>query len=269
MSNNANANRHTVRAGETLTTIARQHGVTLRALLAANPQIADPDRIRVGQVINLPAGQIVIGPAPDTPPATRPVPPAVGSPSAALESEAFAAMDARGKARRVHPILRERLALLAVILAGRGMRTLITDGLRTFAEQDRLFRIGRPSPPPPRVTNARGGQSNHNFGLAVDMYPVLPGPSGQERVFTEIPRNASVEFARAFNRTQRSAGEEAERLGLFWGARFSGIVDTPHIQLLAQRDLSPAECLRIFNRNGGDLDPVWAEASRRVRPLPS
>jgi peptidoglycan L-alanyl-D-glutamate endopeptidase CwlK len=177
-------------------------------------------------------------------------------------------MDARGKAQNVHPILKERLTMLAGILAQSGMKALITDGRRTFAEQDKIFQIGRRGIAGEKiVTKARGGQSNHNYGLAVDMYPVLPDSTGKERVFTEIPKHASVEFAHAFNRVQRAIGEQAEGLGLFWGARFSGIVDTPHIQLLAESDMKPSECLRILNAHNGDLNAVWDEATKRVKSL--
>jgi len=40
--------------------------------------------------------------------------------------------------------------------------------LRTFDEQDELYRQGR-SKPGGIVTNAKGGQSNHNYGLAIDI----------------------------------------------------------------------------------------------------
>lgn len=40
--------------------------------------------------------------------------------------------------------------------------------LRTFAEQDALFAQGR-TKPGKRVTNARGGESMHNYGLAIDI----------------------------------------------------------------------------------------------------
>ena len=45
---------HTVAAGETLAAIARQQGVSLTALQAANPGV-NPKKMRMGQVINLPA----------------------------------------------------------------------------------------------------------------------------------------------------------------------------------------------------------------------
>ena len=45
---------HTVAAGETLAGIARKQGISLAALQAANPDI-NPKKLRVGQVLNLPA----------------------------------------------------------------------------------------------------------------------------------------------------------------------------------------------------------------------
>ena len=47
---------YTVRSGDTLWRIARQWGVPLDCLLAANPGIANPDRIQVGQRIRVPLG---------------------------------------------------------------------------------------------------------------------------------------------------------------------------------------------------------------------
>jgi spore coat assembly protein SafA len=46
---------HTVRSGDTLSAIAAQQGVSLRALIAANPQIRDPNLIHPGQQVNIPA----------------------------------------------------------------------------------------------------------------------------------------------------------------------------------------------------------------------
>ena len=43
-----------VKAGDTLSKIASRNGVTLAQLMQANPQIKDPNRISVGDVINLP-----------------------------------------------------------------------------------------------------------------------------------------------------------------------------------------------------------------------
>lgn len=45
---------YTVEAGDSLSRIAVRNGVSLKALSAANPQIADIDRIREGQLVNIP-----------------------------------------------------------------------------------------------------------------------------------------------------------------------------------------------------------------------
>ena len=43
-----------VRPGDTLSKIAKRNGISLAQLLKTNPQITNPDKIRVGQVVNLP-----------------------------------------------------------------------------------------------------------------------------------------------------------------------------------------------------------------------
>lgn len=48
------ARTHTVKAGDTPSSIARKYGVKLDALLAANPGL-DPKRLKVGQTLNVPA----------------------------------------------------------------------------------------------------------------------------------------------------------------------------------------------------------------------
>jgi 2-hydroxychromene-2-carboxylate isomerase len=101
--------------------------------------------------------------------------------------------------------------------------------------------------------------SNHNYGLAVDLYPVLDG-----RVFTNTPENASSEFRQRFKAIQQAIIEAAERLGLTAGARFSR-PDPPHVQLLAENVLRPRQCLEIFRAHNDDLDAVWEEVNRRLQ----
>jgi murein DD-endopeptidase MepM/ murein hydrolase activator NlpD len=59
---------YTIKAGDTLSKIAARNGLTLAQLLQANPQITDPDRIKVGDTLNLPNGA---GSGYATPPATN------------------------------------------------------------------------------------------------------------------------------------------------------------------------------------------------------
>ena len=48
--------------------------------------------------------------------------------------------------------------------AAAGFNFVVTQGFRTWEEQDRLFAQV------PKVTNAKGGDSAHNYGIAVDLY---------------------------------------------------------------------------------------------------
>ena len=53
--------RHTVQRGETLYSIARSYGVTPQLLIAANPEIQNPNRIYPGQTITIPSGARNLG----------------------------------------------------------------------------------------------------------------------------------------------------------------------------------------------------------------
>lgn len=54
--NPSTGGNYTVRSGDTLSGIAQQHGVSLSSLVAANPQISNPNLIHVGQSVHLPNG---------------------------------------------------------------------------------------------------------------------------------------------------------------------------------------------------------------------
>lgn len=53
-----------IRSGDTLSKIAGRHNTTVGALLAANPQIKNPDLIYAGQMLNLPGARDSYQPAP-------------------------------------------------------------------------------------------------------------------------------------------------------------------------------------------------------------
>jgi len=108
----------------------------------------------------------------------------------------------------VQPIARA----LAQKAALSGIRIKIISALRTFAEQDELFAQGR-TKPGKKVTNARGGFSNHNFGIAFDV-GVFEGNK-------YLPE--SVKY--------RAVGVLGADLGLEWGGNWKTIVDQPHFQL--------------------------------------
>lgn len=57
-----------VKAGDNLSKVAKRYGISLAQLLKANPQIKNPDRIKVGQLINIPDTSVAT---------TKPLPPKV------------------------------------------------------------------------------------------------------------------------------------------------------------------------------------------------
>jgi hypothetical protein len=120
----------------------------------------------------------------------------------------------------------------------------VTDGLRTFKEQDDLYAKGR-TKPGDVVTNAKGGSSNHNYGLAVDLVPLdskgQPNWKAKEEVWDAM-------------------GKVGKEHGLEWGGDWKKLVDRPHFQLPV--GMGVKECRKIYDKGG--LDAVWKEASSRL-----
>ncbi len=69
---------------------------------------------------------------------------------------------------RAQNFLRHWLARAIPKAAEMGYTLKVICGTRSYAEQDALYDKGR-TKPGSRVTNARGGYSNHNFGIAIDI----------------------------------------------------------------------------------------------------
>lgn len=176
--------------------------------------------------------------------------------------------DPRNLLDGVHPALRKRMLAVVAELANKGMQMRITDGRRTFKEQDKLFQKGRilvdgkwqcANPKCAGiVSNVRGGRSNHNYGLACDSYPVLDG-----KVRFSAPAGPAA-LKKRFFEVQSAIGHAGEQFGLTWGGRWTSPFDPPHLQLLGQTELRASECLEIFNAAGGSIHAVWDEATRRI-----
>lgn len=103
-----------------------------------------------------------------------------------------------------------KLAIFEKKLAENGIKVILTAGFRSFGEQDALYAKGR-TQPGKKVTNARGGESWHNYGLAGDYAFVING-----KVTWDGPWNVF--------------GRIARECGLEWGGDFKSIVDRPHVQ---------------------------------------
>lgn len=88
-------------------------------------------------------------------------------------------------------------------------------GLRTFAEQDKLYALGR-TLPGSIVTNAQGGESAHNYGCATD--------------WTMWNEDGTPIWMKFENPIVQKFGEIATRVGAQWGGAFHS-PDGPHVEL--------------------------------------
>lgn len=90
-----------------------------------------------------------------------------------------------------------------------GIKLRIIQGYRTYAEQDALFGQS------PKVTNARGGESNHNFGLAIDVAEIKNGTIDWVEQETVLSKIAPI----------------GKKWGLAWGGDWKSFVDKPHFEM--------------------------------------
>jgi peptidoglycan L-alanyl-D-glutamate endopeptidase CwlK len=92
---------------------------------------------------------------------------------------------------------------------------IITQGLRTFDEQTKLFNQK------PKVTNAKAGQSMHNYGLAFDFCLVEGGKAIWEtnKDFDGDKVPDWMEVVKVF-----------KDAGYTWGGDFRSIKDAPHFE---------------------------------------
>jgi len=130
--------------------------------------------------------------------------------------------------------------------AAKGIEIKVIGGFRTFKEQDKLYCQGRNIPeckglytPGSKVTNAKGGFSNHNFGIAFDI-GVFNGTK-------YLPESSSYV----------EVGKIGRSLGLEWGGDWTTFKDRPHFQLRPQwaKDLSEKEMLAELRRRVSSVPP--------------
>lgn len=157
---------------------------------------------------------------------------------------------------QVHPKLADLIRQLSAGLEQKGIEIRVVQGLRTWGEQDALYAQGRTTPGN-IVTNAPGGTSWHNYGLAVDCVPSTQGPG--------TPYNPDWNPSHPDWKLMESTGEA---LGLVSGSTWRTIPDAPHFQLTGSLPVSPdAQTKATFlAANGGDegIKAVWTLAGMEV-----
>jgi LysM repeat protein len=203
------SSRYTIQRGDTLGRIALRfyRSAAKYPLIATANRIANPDALKVGQVLVIPDAPVK-EPQPGKGNSTKPVAAAI-DPVRTLSERRLAGL---------HPVVVERAKALLDAARGAGLAVMVTQGLRTWKEQDALYRKGRTSPPIGKryiVTNAKGGYSWHNFGLAFDV--LLLDALGKGDWNTRHPG-------------WRILGELGKKAGLEWGGDWKTPKDFAHFQ---------------------------------------
>jgi len=113
---------------------------------------------------------------------------------------------------KVQPVFSNCLVALKNHFKAHNLEAKYISGTRTWEAQDALYAIGRTLPGLP-VTKAKGGESNHNFGIAVDV-----------GLFT--PEGKYLEESPLYSRIGRVVALFPE---IVWGGIWK-FVDEPHIE---------------------------------------
>ena len=120
------------------------------------------------------------------------------------------------------PLLILKYEALFALCAKNGITIQFVQGLRSMAEQAVLYAKGRDAngnviDQGSVVTNAKPGQSMHNYGVAFDVCVVVNGQEDWNMDYPDL---------------WEKMGELGESIGLEWGGHWTGWQDHPHFQLV-------------------------------------
>jgi hypothetical protein len=107
----------------------------------------------------------------------------------------------------LHPYFRDKISQLIKNCKKKGIELTIVESYRTHAKQSEYFNMGR------KYTRSAGGKSKHQYGLAVDVVPVIDSVA--------VWDNLTL---------WKKIGTEGEKLGLRWGGRWRSPFDPAHFE---------------------------------------
>lgn len=160
-----------VEPGDTLLTLAERLGVTLEALLEANPDIVDPNLISVGQVIRIPSAGVVSSPT------------ALPEPTAAPEEETLPDLTIV-----IPPLVIDEMLILTVRNQGSGPYESSLIQVAIFDEDEQGLAM---------VSTPVGGLAP---GQSIDVRTGLEAPAGQRLIVEVDPQDLVEESDETNNR---------------------------------------------------------------------
>jgi peptidoglycan L-alanyl-D-glutamate endopeptidase CwlK len=145
----------------------------------------------------------------------------------------------------LHPILREEVKTMygeiCERLIGRAV-CRFSHTLRTDKEQNELYAQGR-TKPGKKVTNAKGGHSYHNFGLAFDIVLIIDNKEASWDTLKDFDGDKVADW--------HEVVQVAKKYGWEWGGDWTGFKDAPHFQKTFGKTTAQLRALR-----GKDLYPL-------------
>jgi peptidoglycan L-alanyl-D-glutamate endopeptidase CwlK len=120
----------------------------------------------------------------------------------------------------LEPAVRILAAKLIDVCAKEGIDLLVTSTFRDMEAQAALFAKGRTARGP-KVTNARPGQSFHNYRVAFDVVPIVHGKA----IWND-------------NALWQKIGQLGTDLGLEWAGNWKTFKEMPHFQFTNGRSLA-------------------------------
>jgi len=128
---------------------------------------------------------------------------------------------------KVQPLVERKALNVVKEMLALGHVVHVFEGYRTPARQDYLYQQGR-TRPGDIVTNLRGGESLHNYGVAVD---IVFGPEGHPSWNPKEP--------------WLLLGTIGKKHGFEWGGDWSGWKDMPHFEMTLEYTIDDFKSKRV------------------------
>jgi len=107
----------------------------------------------------------------------------------------------------LHPYFRDKVITLIAMCKAKGIELAVVESYRTHSKQNEYKAMGK------RYTRSAGGRSKHQYGLAVDVVPMVDSVAQWNNV-----------------KLWRRVGLIGEQLGLRWGGRWRDLYDPGHFE---------------------------------------
>lgn len=107
----------------------------------------------------------------------------------------------------LHPYFRDKIKTLISICKAKGVELAVVETYRTYSKQNEYKTMGK------KYTRSAGGRSKHQYGLAVDVVPMVKN----------LPQWNNAKL-------WKKIGVIGESLGLRWGGRWRSLYDPGHFE---------------------------------------